>query len=157
MYILIDCYQRPAMLLFSLMLIICGEWYISLCILVIVLSSFHVFLCLSVCLPILNDVTALALRISDISLKFGIVMHNAMRQITIKMFCQFLHIPCNVDIFHDRLGPGWRYEVSLMSANWGCHCSLDILWHVVHAKWFQIIISVLLQLMVILKWANVNE
>ena len=54
-----------------------------------------------------------SLRISGISLKFGGMMHNNMKQIAFKvaMLGQFLRIPWNFEIFHDRLGPGLRDDV----------------------------------------------
>ena len=67
---------------------------------------------LSVCVSILNDVTALTLRISAISLKFGGVMHSSRSLSKMAMLGWFLHIPQNFEIFHDRLGPGLGNDIT---------------------------------------------
>ena len=57
-----------------------------------------------------------SLKILNIRLKSGGLMHSTMKQITFKMvmLCQFLLVPWNFEIFHDRLGPGLRYDFTAL-------------------------------------------
>ena len=67
------------------------------------------------------------LLISAISLKFSGTMHRTMKQITTKMAMlgQFLSVPLNFEIFHDRLGPGrWNGGNHIMAWNLVAWCSL---------------------------------
>ena len=65
-----------------------------------------------------------SLRISAISLKFGGIMHSTIEQIDIKiaMLGNFLRVPWNFEIFHDRfLWPGLTDDITTLTllTHWG--------------------------------------
>ena len=59
-----------------------------------------------------------SLRILAIGLKFGGMMHSTVKQLLFKMamLSQFLHVPWNLEIFHDLLGQGLRDDVTTLNS-----------------------------------------
>ena len=71
-----------------------------------------------------------ALRISTISLKFGRMIHNTMKE-TMAMLGQFLRVLRNLKIFHGRLGRWPILEMQgnhIMAWNLVAWCSVPLKW-----------------------------